>query len=654
MRKTRLRQLARPFASPGRAANAAEIGSRERDRLVADGVDCTRIQKSLHESNERFESLFKAVRVGLVLCGPSGEIRMCNQAALELLGVGELVGSSAYDPGWQTIQEDGSSLDAENRPISRALATCEPVHNAVVGVFRPPYQDYIWLLVNAQPLLAPDGSVIEVICSFSDISQQRRSLSSVTAWKNRYDAAVRASGQILYDWDAATNDVVYGGDYQRILGYSEEDLRGGLLRFMELVHPDDQTAVWAEIRRVLATKEPYRQEYRIRTQDGRYLLVKDQGYFYLDDSSHLVRMVGFISDITDPRRAEEELRASEQRFHNAFAHAATGMGLVDLEGHFVEANRAYSEITGYTQTELKSLTFLDITHPEDVDRCARPFRQMLNGEIPSYVIEKRYVRKGGGVVWARISSTLLRDSSNHPSHAVVIVEDITERKHAEEQLVALSRRLLHVQDEERRRLARELHDSTAQSIAAMCMNLGVLSESANLLDPPAQKALSECLEIGEQCIRELRTFSYLLHPPVLDDMGLSSALKWYIEGFVHRSRIEVGLDIAPDLGRLPRELELTLFRVVQESLTNIHRHSGSRTAMIRVVRYPSEVRLQVTDYGCGIAGPAGGGNGTTPRTGVGIAGMRERVRQVGGHLRIHSRPGRTDVEVLAPIGPLTE
>ena len=626
---------------------------RNRRRSLPDETDSRRIQKSLHESNERFRSLLQAVPVGLLLCGPSGEIRMCNHAAAELLGVSEnqFLGRRSLDLAWRAIHEDGSPCEAKDRPISRAIATRQPVHNAVLGVFPTGNRDCIWLLTDVQPRLAPDGSITEVICSFSDITQQKRALNSVTAWKNRYDAAVRASGQILYDWDVATNDVVYAGEYQKILGYSEDDLTGGLSRFMELVHPDDQAAVWEEIRRVIATKEPYRQEYRLRAKDGRYLLVKDQGYFYLDDGGNLIRMVGFISDITDPRRAEEELRASERRFQNAFAHAATGMLLVDLEGRFVEANRAYSEITGYTQAELESLTFLDITHPEDVDRCARTFQQMVGGEIPSYVIEKRYLRKDGSVVWARVSSTLLRDGTSRPSHAVVIVEDITERKRAEEQLSALSRRLLHVQDDERRRLARELHDSTAQSIAAMCMNLGVVSESANLLDRQAQKALTECLEIGEQCIRELRTFSYLLHPPVLDDLGLASALKWYVEGFVHRSRIEVALDIAADLGRLSREMELTLFRVVQESLTNIHRHSGSRTATIRIVRYRKNVLLQVRDYGCGIAGAAGTSNGTVTHEGVGIAGMRERVRQIGGHLRIHSRSGGTDVEVLAPLKP---
>lgn len=576
---------------------------------------------------------------------------MCNQAAADLLGLSgeQLIGKTSFDPDWWIIHEDGSPCEAKDRPVPRAIATSQPVHDAVLGVVRISHGDCIWLRVDAQPRLAPDGSVAEVICSFSDITQQRRALDSVTAWKNRYDAAIRASGQILYDWDIITNDVVYAGDYAKILGYSEPDLAGGLARFMELVHPADREMVWAEIRRVLATKEPYRQEYRVRAKDGRYLLVKDQGYFYLDDGGNLIRMVGFMSDITEPRQAEKALRASEERFRNAFAHSVTGMLLVDLNGRFVEANRAYSEITGYTPSELKSLTFLDITHPDDVDRCTRPFQQMLNGEIPSYVVEKRYIRKDGGVIWARASSTLLRDSNNQPTHAVAIVEDITERKRAEEQLAALSRRLLRVQDEERRRLARELHDSTAQSIAAMCMNLGVISEFEHLLDPPARKALSECLEIGEQCIREVRTFSYLLHPPVLDDIGLSSALKWYVEGFVQRSRIEVGLDIAPDLGRLPRELELTLFRVVQESLTNIHRHSGSRSATIRIVRNPGEVLLQVRDYGRGIPGPLDNGNGNVAHAGVGIAGMRERARQVGGKLRIHSRPGGTDVVMRVPF-----
>ncbi len=628
----------------------------KRDRLdfarsTNDDDESAEIRKALRESNERFLSLFQTVSVGLISAGPRAEIRMCNQAALDLLGLSEdqLIGKTSFDLNWRAIHEDGRLCPSEDCPIPRAIASRQPVCDVVLGVFRSRYQDYVWLRVHARPRLAPDGSVSEVICSFVDVTARREALRNLTAWKNRYEAAIRASGQILYDWDIVSNEVVYGGDYERILGYSAEDLAGGLPRFMDLVHPDDRDMVRAEAQRVLATREPISQDCRLRTKDGRYILVKGQGYFCLDDIGNIVRMVGFISDITEQRRAEEELRASEERFRSAFARAATGMLLVDLEGRFIEANAAYCGITGYTQAELASLTFLAITHPEDVQESALPFEQLVAGQIPSYVLEKRYIRKDGCVVWARISAMLVRDAKNLALYVVSIVEDISERKRAEEELSALSQRLLRVQDEERRRLARELHDSTAQNIAALCLNLGVVSELAERLDGPAQKALRECQELGEQCIRELRTFSYLLHPPVLDDLGLCSALRWYVEGFAQRSGIEVALDIAPDLGRLPRELELVLFRIIQESLTNIHRHSGSRTAFIRIVRHAGEVFMQVRDQGRGIVGGLGPNGTGTARVGVGIAGMRERVRLAGGHLRIRSHPGGTDVEVLVPL-----
>jgi PAS domain S-box-containing protein len=359
-------------------------------------------------------------------------------------------------------------------------------------------------------------------------------------------------------------------------------------------------------------------------------------------------MAGLAPDVNEQIRAQEELRASEERFRNAFAHAATGMALTNLEGRFVEANRAYCDLTGYSVEELTSLDFLSITHPDDRARKTTLIEQMLAGNIPSFVIEKRYVRKDGHTVWIRNSVSLLRAGNHHPL-IIFLVEDIEERKHAEEGLRRLTGRLLHAQDEERRRLARELHDSTAQSIAALGMNLGVVSESAGILDSRAQIALQESVALADQCIRELRTFSYLLHPPVLDERGLYSALACYVEGFAQRSGITVVLQVPEDLGRLPQEVELMLFRIVQESLTNIHRHSGSRTATIRLVRYPGEVLLKVQDQGSGIPGSINGGDGKLARLGVGIAGMRERVRQIGGHIRIHSRSGGTDVDVVVPL-----
>jgi len=329
-----------------------------------------------------------------------------------------------------------------------------------------------------------------------------------------------------------------------------------------------------------------------------------------------------------------------------FAHAATGMTVQTLEGDFLEVNPAFCRITGYEERELVGRNYRSITYAEDLEGARLRTEQLVSGEVPSVVIEKRYVRKDGRPVWARNSVSLLGDSQ--PARIITLVEDITERKQAEEALRQLSGRLLQLQDEERRRLARELHDGAAQSIVALGMNLGVVREAAAALDAGAHRALKESVELADRCIRELRTLSYLMHPPVLDDRGLASALGGYVEGFAMRSGIAVKLDLTPDVGRLPREIELMLFRIVQESLTNIHRHSGSRTATIRLARYPRHVVMQVRDQGCGMGDPQRTGE-PSARIGVGIAGMRERVRQIGGTLQIRSRPGGTDVEVVVPL-----
>jgi signal transduction histidine kinase len=225
---------------------------------------------------------------------------------------------------------------------------------------------------------------------------------------------------------------------------------------------------------------------------------------------------------------------------------------------------------------------------------------------------------------------------------------VAERKRAEESLGDLTARLLQLRDEEQRRVARELHDSVGQLLVAMSMNHRKLVVEQQL-SPVAAKAISENTALLAQVSREIRTISHLLHPPLLDEVGLAPGMREYLEGFAERSRMQVRFEIAEDFGRLPRDLETALFRIVQEGLTNVHRHSESRTVTIRILRSSDGVSVTIADTGRGIpkqkifeieAGRA---------SGVGLRGMRERIRQLGGSFKIRSTDKGTVVVARLPL-----
>ncbi|HEY6465888.1 MAG TPA: sensor histidine kinase [Candidatus Acidoferrales bacterium] len=217
---------------------------------------------------------------------------------------------------------------------------------------------------------------------------------------------------------------------------------------------------------------------------------------------------------------------------------------------------------------------------------------------------------------------------------------------ANQSLSELTARLLQLQDEERRRIARDLHDSIGQTMAALGLNLSnVQTEMERLLN--TINVVKDSREIVRETSTNVRTISYLLHPPLLDENGLSSALPWYVEGFAGRSGIQAKLDLPEELGRLSRDSEVAIFRVVQESLTNIHRHSGASNAHIRVSRSNDEICVRVEDDGKGITAEKLDEMASAGTPGVGIRGMRERLRQLSGTLQIDSKgPGKGTVIVI--------
>ena len=310
-----------------------------------------------------------------------------------------------------------------------------------------------------------------------------------------------------------------------------------------------------------------------------------------------------------------------------------GAAMLDARGCIVYCNLSLAQLLDVPREAVLGRLLQDFVVPDD-----QPAYQRLRHEnqlIPQSG-EMRLQLADGSQIPANFSFSLL---SRDKSATGVLITDLTSQK----QQIEFAARLQNMQDDERRRLARELHDSVGQTLAALSMNLSVLQAQSHRLDSTGARAISENAELVEQVSREIRTISHLLHPPLLDIAGVTLALRWYVDGFSERSNIKVDLEIPDEIGRLSKELEIAIFRIVQECLTNIHRHSGSSTAAIRLQKKGNEIKVQVRDGGKGIPAEKRYELIESGRGGVGFTGMRERLRRLGGALEIQSNESGTVV-----------
>jgi PAS domain S-box-containing protein len=381
-----------------------------------------------------------------------------------------------------------------------------------------------------------------------------------------------------------------------------------------------------------------------------------------------------------------ELQLTEERYRLLFEHCLAGVYRTTLDGRILDCNEAFARILGYnsrkeclgrniTENYVKPAdreAFIGKIREKKTIACLEPSLRARDGR-PVWVLKNATVIEGGHSVPPVIEGTLIditdrkrAEEAQRDAHEGLearvrertaelakaneaLRSEIAEHALAEEELRRLSAQLLRLQDEERRRIARDLHDSTGQDLVALKLSLGQLRASLPSSSRKARELASECQALADQCVREVRTLSYVLHPPMLDEAGLEEAIRQYVEGFTQRSGTRVKLELSPRIGRMAQDVELALFRVVQESLTNIQRHSGSLQAKIRIDRHSDHLTLEISDRGQRFSGGAPGGNGKPQfKVGVGLPSMQERVRLIGGQLDIYSTIRGTIVRVTIP------
>jgi PAS domain S-box-containing protein len=366
----------------------------------------------------------------------------------------------------------------------------------------------------------------------------------------------------------------------------------------------------------------------------------------------IVGLVGVSRDITDRTRAEEEVRRTGSYNRSLIEASLDPLVIIRPDGIIRDVNVATEKTTGYFRKELIGTDFADYcTDPEKARRgYQQAFRQ---GAIQDY--ELQLLRRDGLSIPILYNASVYRNEDGTIAGVVATARDITERKRAAEELSSanhqlrqLSMDLLRSQDYERRRIARELHDSTAQLLAALRMNL-IRTRDSKLEPKRKGELLTEAIDLTTACSREIRTVSYLLHPPLLEEVGLLGAVQSYSEGFQQRTGIQIELNCPSEFGRIEGTLEIALFRILQEGLANIHRHSGSPRAEILLEQDATTVRLELRDWGRGLSTPASGPERGAVQFGVGILGMRERTEQLGGRLEIAGADIGTRLTVSLPL-----
>ena len=359
-------------------------------------------------------------------------------------------------------------------------------------------------------------------------------------------------------------------------------------------------------------------------------------------------LLGISTDITALKKAEKALLASENKYSRLVEGAPDIIYSFSRKRGGIYYSARVEAILGYSVKQLLEhpLLWQNLIDPAAWDGIALAVQKFTTGE--PFDLEYRIKDSAGRWHWVRDRS-IGRQQVGDDIIIEGIATDITDHKESEATLRILLLRLDCAEDAERRRIARELHDATGQKLAALGMTIGLLQDATSAPAGKTEEMFVNCLTLVEQCAQEIRTHSYLLHPPLLDELGLVAAIRDYAAGYSKRSGVQVTLDAPPNLERLPAEVELAVFRCVQESLGNIHRHAGASTAHIHLACDVEQVIIEVSDQGRGMSPETIRAiEARSGLTGVGIAGMQERVRHLGGRLEIESIGQGTTVRAIIP------
>ena len=597
----------------------------ERDRTMA----------KLRESEEHYRNLTNASFDGIAIT-ENGRVVDVNEQMLKLFGYGrdEMIGREVIE----LIAPESRSVVAESIREGRE-------ENYEHWLLRKDGSSFI---AEARAKMVRVGGRTVRMTALRDITGRKKVEQALRESEEKFSQAFRNSPDVMSITDMETGKYLEVNDaHEKTFGYTREEAVGH--SSVELGIMPASPARDAVVRLLKERGRITNEELQAVTRDGRKLTMLHSAELIELGGRQCVLRVSH--DITDAKRAEEALRESEQRFRSYFELASVGFSITSRDRRIMAVNDEYCRILGYSREELLQKTWADFTYSEDRLANESLFDQAIAGKLDAYTLNKRLVRKDGRVINTTVSARCVRRPDGSPDYFVSLLLDITEREQAIEReqraRAEYTLQLIASQEAERERIAGELHDSLGQSLS-LIKNHAQLVLLQKRLAADTRKEVEIISETTSSAIAEMRRISQDLHPYQLDHLGLTGALKALVDSIGNAGGIAIDarFDMVDDA--FPRDAAASLYRIVQEGLNNILKHSRAKTSRITLERDLHEIRLVMKDDGQGFNPVANG-------KGMGLRNIAERARIIGGKLKMESKPGDgTRIEIIIPISTRQE
>jgi PAS domain S-box-containing protein len=508
-------------------------------------------------------------------------------------------------------------------------------------------QPSVWELYSGYIIGSISLILVEALLIFGLLWQRarrRKVEGELVITYERLRLAVTAGKSVGWDWDIGSGRDRWFGDIQTMFGIRSDTHSEHIEEFRRRIHPEDRKLVWKTVANAIRDHKPYISEFRVVRSDGIVRWIRANGSFYYTVNGRAKEMLGIAVDITERKLTEEKLRESEERFRLV---ANTAPVLIWMSGpdklcnYF---NQPWLEFTGRSVEAELGNGWTEGVHPEDLKICLDTYTSTFDRREP-FKMQYRLRRNDGEYRWISDFGVPRFDPDGSFAGYIGSCLDVTDRKLVEEAWASLSGRLIDAQEEERKRIAREIHDDYSQQLAVVAMDLEGLAEEVG--DSPvgaAQRFHNIWNQIGELGA-DLHSLSHRLHSSTLESLGLVAGVKAFCEEFANQKEIQVDFIRGNVPHGIPAEVALCLFRITQEGLRNIKRHSGAERAEVHLEVSGEDLHLSVIDRGKGFDV-----NKLSTRNGIGLRSMEERLRSLGGHLEVSSRPTEgTRIDAWLPL-----